>query len=156
MGKNTRPLSGNGQRTFFRALFQSDEGVSAETAVRLTDACTAEIASIRVRLPMIVRKPRKSAALGPVVAGPAPAPSGGQSTAEFDPHAFSLIVTMRKGGADALTAQLAHVADVARMHAIAKAQHVSVDPALSERAAVIAAIVEGTERRIAHRQAAAS
>ena len=163
MAKNTRPLSGQMQRKFFRVLLQADPGVTAEAAARLTDACAAEIASIRVRLPMVSRKPLKVGldALGGAKAkvgeGAAPAPVAPQTSAgAFDPHAFSLIVVMRKGGADALVARLAEVGDIAQLRAIAQAQHVSVDASLADRDAVLAAIVEGTERRIAHKQAAAS
>jgi hypothetical protein len=163
MGKNTQPLSGQSQRKFFRVLFQSDPGVTAEAAGRLTEACAAEIASIRVRLPMIVRRPLKSAVAAAqpaaVAATAVPTPQAAASVAgggDFDPHAFSLIVVMRKGGADALLNRLATVGDITQLHAIAKAQHVAVDAALADRAAILTAIVEGTERRIAHRQAAAS
>ena len=173
MGKNTRPLSGQSQRKFFRTMFQYEAGVTPEAVERLTEACAAEIASIRVRLPLIERrgpKPGKGGT-GPVLvpskAGPAAAASdsapkaadastASAHAASFDPHAFSLIVVLRKEGADALSSQLAQIADITHLRAIASAQHVSLDASLTDRAAVIAAIVDGTVRRVAHRQAAAS
>ena len=156
MGKNTRPLSGQSQRKFFRTLFQSDPGVSAEASARLTEICATEIAQIRVRLPLVGRRPKAAASPSvpdAVRTRPDPEPD---PPASFDPHAFSLIVIMRKGGADALMAQLSHVADLAHLRAIASAQHVSIDHGIEDRSALLAAIVEGTGRRIAHRQAAAS
>lgn len=158
MAKNTRPLSGASQRKYFRDLFRSDAGVAPDAADRLTEICATEIAQIRVRLPMAVRKAAKPAVVAAAKAAkPAPvAEAPAAAAGEFDPHGFSLIVTFRKGGKDALIAKLDELGDVAKLHAVAKAQHVSVDAALTERADVVAALVEGTERRIAHRQAAAS
>ena len=190
MGKTTQPLSGQAQRKFFRTMFQYDAGVTPEACERLTEACAAEIALIRVRLPLIVRRgpkpgakadggspgaaPSKPAAgaadpgakasappsseprislVSPVSPGPAVQAS---STPACDPHAFSLIVVMRKAGASALADRLSRITETAHLSAIASAQHVSLDPALTDRAEIIAAIVEGTGRRIAHRQAAAS
>ena len=172
--KNTRPLSGPSQRKYFRDLFRAQEGVSGVAAERLTDLCAAELALIRVRLPMVVRRAgskftsdlKKSEASAGVAhaaedaaLAPAADASGSSTTAVdagFDPHAFSLIVTFRKGGKDALLAKLDAVGDVTKLRAIAQAQHVSLDADLADRNAVLAALVEGTERRIAHRQAAAS
>lgn len=175
MGKTTKPLSGQSQRKYFRDLFRADPGVTAEAAVRLTEACASEIAQIRVRLPLAVRRPARAimAAAGqservvesvPVPAALAatgltaaarPEPEA-QAGPVFDPHAFSLIVVLRKGGKDGLLAKLAEIAQIAQLRAIADAQHVSLDAALTDRAAICAAIVAGTERRLAHRQAAAS
>jgi hypothetical protein len=164
MAKNTRPLSGAIQRKYFRDLLRSDAGVTTEAVERLTEICVKEIAQIRVRLPLAVRKPAKPSVATAVreaeanvtasttISPPAPAPA----SAEFDPHAFSLIVIFRKGGKDALLAKLDEVSDVDRLRAIAKAQHVSLDGELADRKDVLAALIEGTERRIAHRQAAAS
>lgn len=158
MAKNTRPLSGASQRKYFRDLLRSDAGVSAEAVDRIIEICATEIAQIRVRLPLAVRKPAKPGVAAAVVAAAAkpavgvPAASG----AAFDPHGFSLIVTFRKGGKDALIAKLDEVGDIEKLREIAKAQHVSLDAGLSDRAEILTALVEGTERRIAHRQAAAS
>jgi len=159
MAKNTRPLSGASQRKYFRDLFRSDAGVAPDAAERLSEICATEIAQIRVRLPQAVRKPAKPAVAAAVqtvkvaaAVSDAPQPAAGG----FDPHGFSLIVTFRKGGKDALIAKLDEVGDVERLREIAKAQHVSLDAGLTDRADILVAMVEGTERRIAHRQAAAS
>lgn len=159
MAKNTRPLSGPAQRKFFRELFRADAGVSADAAERLTEICGKELAQIRVRLPLVVRRPTKVTAA--TVATPsyvaiAPSTSAPAAPSAFDPHAFSLIVIFRKGGKDALSAKLDEIGDLEHLRAIAKAQHVAIDGDPTDRAGVLSAIIEGTERRIAHRQAAAS
>ena len=156
MAKNTRPLSGQSQKKYFRELFRSDPGVSPEAAQRLTDLCTAEIAQIRIRLPLAVRRPLKSAE----GAKPAPAEpdisAASSVTPPFDPHAFSLIVELRQSGKDGLATKLATVLSDDQLRLIAKSQHVALEAGVSERPALIAAIIAGTERRLAHRQAAAS
>ena len=160
MAKSTRPLSGQSQRKFFRDLLRADPGVAPDAAARLTEACAAEIAQIRVRLPLVVRRGPKSATPSAEVTaaaasralGPAPA----QSSPAFDPHAFSLIVLLRKDGRDALLARLGSIPGVDQLRAIAMAQHVALDPALEDRAAICEAIIAGTEQRVSHRQAAAS
>lgn len=163
MAKNTRPLSGQSQRKYFRDLFRAEAGVTPDAAERLTEACTREIAQIRVRLPMAVRRPLKVSLAdapkpveAPPAAQPASKPAVPADAATFDPHAFSLIVVMRKGGKDALLARLTDVTDVAQLKAIAKAQHVALDGDPQTRDAILEALVAGTERRIAHREAAAS
>ena len=154
MAKNTKPIAGQSQRKYFRDLFRAEPGVTPEAAERLTESCVKELAQIRVRLPMVVRRPLKvlvKDALAPKSAETQPAPA-----AAFDPHAFSLIVVMRKGGKDALLAKLADVPDVAQLTAIAKAQHVALDGDPTSREGILEARIAGTERRIAHREAAAS
>ena len=138
------------QHKYFRDLLRSDPGVTADAVERLSDICSKEIAQIRVRLPLAVRRPGKSPPVVLAATKPAAVP------ATFDPHAFSLIVVFRTGGKDALMAKLDAVPDVEQLRAIAKAQHVALDGDPSDRAAVLSALVSGTERRIAHREAAAS
>lgn len=154
MAKNTRPFSGQMQRKYFRDLLRSDPGVTADAVERLSGICSTEIAQIRVRLPLAVRRPGKSAPV--VLAATKPAATPAAVPAAFDPHAFSLIVVFRTGGKDALMAKLDAVPHVEQLRAIAKAQHVALDGDPSDRAAVLSALVAGTERRIAHREAAAS
>jgi hypothetical protein len=153
MAKNTKQIANQLQRKYFRDLFRTDPGVTPEAADRLTETCAKELAHIRVRLPMVVRRPAKAA---PTASQPAAAPPVATQAAPFDPHAFSLIVVMRKGGKDALLAKLTDVTDVAQLKAIAKAQHVALDGDPQTRDAILEALVAGTERRIAHREAAAS
>lgn len=149
MTKATRPLSGASQKKYFRELIGAQEGVPPEAAARLLDACETEIAQVRVRLPIPGR-----GTPGKPTTGKKGAAHGG--AAAFDPFAFSLVVVMTKGGAAALIEKLATIADAGHLHAIAKAQHVGVPPELTDAAAIRAALIEGTERRIADRRAAAS
>ena len=60
MGKTTKPIAGPSQRKYFRDLFRCDPGVSDEAAARLSETCCSEIAQIRVRLPLVVRRPLKA------------------------------------------------------------------------------------------------
>ena len=150
MSKSTRALSGQSQRKFFRELFRAETGVTPEAATRLTEACAAEIASIRARLPLVVRRSAKGAAPD------THKPAASEVADDFDPPAFSLVVILRKGGKDGLLSRLAGISEIAQLRSIAKAQHVSVDSALEDRDAILAAIIAGTERRVADRQAAAS
>ena len=160
MAKNTRPFSGQMQRKYFRDLLKSDPGISPEAVERLTEIASVEIASIRVRLPLVIRK-RAAQEIQAAVqragnAKPSDTPSTGSSSATFDPHAFSLIVVFRTGGKEALLAKLSEVADPDHLRAIARAQHVALDGEPADRSALLNALVVGTEKRIAHRQAAAS
>lgn len=101
--------------------------------------------------------------------GVAAAGTTGAATIEpvFDPFAFSLIVALRREGKAALAARLKAIGDPTRLRQIARAQHVGLEPvpagsdpvlgaATDEVDTLCAAIVAGTERRIAHREAAAS
>ena len=157
MAKNTKPIAGQSQRKYFRDLFRTDPGVTPDAVERLTEACVKELAQIRVRLPMVVRRPMKVLVADTPANKPAETqPAAKSQAAAFDPHAFSLIVVMRKGGKDALLAKLAEVTDLTQLMAIAKAQHVALDGQPASRDDVLEALVAGTERRIAHREAAAS
>jgi hypothetical protein len=160
MAKKTRPLSGQSQRKYFRDLLQGDEGVTREAAARLTEICADELAHIQVRtdlmtariaIAMLSRRAGGSPKSGAAPATPVDVPSDG-----FDPHAFSLIVVMTKEGKDGLLAKLREVGDAHKLRAIAKAQHVAIDAELTDTAVLCAAILAGTERRIAGRKAAAS
>lgn len=194
MTKRTRVLSGEAARKYFRALFQADCELSAETANRLADTCIREISELRVRTPRpVFSVPTATAARAPAAvphnptAASAPAPKA-QAAADtiaatsvavpdelpkqpltppqpqaFDPHAFSLIVTLRREGREALLAKLRAVGDTARLVEIAKAQHVGIPALKGDGASVLEdwdalclAILAGTERRLAHREAAAS
>ena len=64
MAKNTRPLAGQMQRKYFRDLLRSDPGVTADAVERLTEIVSTEIAQIRVRLPLAIRRPAKGPARG--------------------------------------------------------------------------------------------
>lgn len=106
-----------------------------------------------------VPNPAPSPVPSPVAAPVETAAAATESPAEaFDPHAFSLVVALRRDGRDALLARLTAVADVGRLRQIARAQHVSLakTPDDASLETLCLDIVAGTERRIAHREAAAS
>jgi hypothetical protein len=162
MARKTRPLSGQSQRKYFRDLLQADPGVTSDAVTRLTDICSDELAHIQVRTEkMTVRiamavLTKRAAGKGSTQAPATPPAVETPVTPEFDPHAFSLIVVMTKEGKDGLLKRLRAIDSVDQLRAIAKAQHVSVDADLDDPTIVCAAIISGTEKRIAHRKAAAS
>jgi hypothetical protein len=160
MAKNTRPFSGQMQRKYLRDLLKSDPGVTPDAVERLTEIISTEVASIRVRLPLVIRKkasPAVAAAVATAITKVAATePVAKPTGAAFDPHAFSLIVVFRTGGKDALLAKLNEVTDPDQLKAIAKAQHVALDGNPADRTELLSALIAGTEKRIAHRQAAAS
>ncbi len=99
---------------------------------------------------------RDGAEPDPVAPQSAPAAETPPPEPAFDPFAFSLIVALRRDGPVALLARLIAIDDVARLRDIAKAQHVGIPAGADGVDAIAAAIVAGTERRVAHREAAAS
>jgi len=154
MGKATKELSGKSKEKYFRELLRAHGGIEAEACKRLERVLQDEVRHIRVRWPVPERgKALVQRAAGSVIA---PAPVAAVAVDSFDPNAWSLIVVLRKEGPAGLLSKLAAVDGIEHLHAIAKAQHVAIDPALADRAAIHAAILTGTERRIASRQAAAS
>ncbi len=160
MSKSTRPLAGASQKKYFRELFGAQDGVTPEAAAQLLAACEAEIAQVRVRLPIPERGPaQEKAPSKPVTVKTSKARAAAPdelARAAFDPFAFSLVVVMTKGGATALNEKLSAISDADDLRAIAKAQHVGVPADLIDPAAIRNALIEGTERRIADRRAAAS
>ncbi|MBX9927200.1 MAG: hypothetical protein K2Y05_12655 [Hyphomicrobiaceae bacterium] len=170
MGKRTRVLSGESARTYFRALFAADPSQTPASVARLADTCVREIAELRVRIPQVTHRvtqrgpapvvnldePVPAAAPIPMAALTEPAPVGASAPDAFDPFAFSLIVVYRRDGRDALLSRLKTVGNAAQLKEIAKAQHVGLPPDLNGVPELCAAIVAGTERRVAHREAAAS
>ena len=74
----------------------------------------------------------------------------------FDPFLFSALAVLTKKGAPALKERLAEVTSADDLHALANAQHLSVDAKLTDLTALRAAILAATEARLAERRAAAS
>ena len=159
MARTTKPMSGAGQKKFFRDLFRADGEVPAAAVERLADRCEAQIAEIRVRhtaMPIRTNVAQKSA---PLATAPHPAPpaqAGAEPQPAFDPFAFSVVALLAKKGKPALAARLAEIADPGELMAIAAAQHLGVDVTLLDIATLRDAIITGAERRIAERRAAAS
>jgi hypothetical protein len=159
MAKHTKAISGPAKRKYFRDALRADPGVSPEAAKRLTEKFDAELSHMRARNHPALNAgaaaqpaadndataPAKPATAPPALAEPA-----------FDPHAFSLIVVMTRQGPDGLKARLEAIDNAEHLRALARAQHVAIDTALDQPAALRTAIIAGTAQRIADRRAAAS
>ncbi len=155
MSKSTRPLSGAGQKKYFRDLFHSTDGVTPEAAEALTSTCEREIAQIRVcdcRSPIAAeRQPRRRPK-------PTPRPSQHPKLLPQMPSTLRLQRRGRRdeGGPRGPRRKLEAIASAADLKALAKAQHVALpsgDVSIDE---LRAAIVEGALQRVANRKAAAS
>jgi hypothetical protein len=166
--KTTRPLAGPAFKKYVRELVEADTEIAGEAGRRLTDILAREIAEARVRLPLPVRRkigpaepvaPTATIAQQPVVAPPSVQPdtTAPQPAAPaFDPYAFSAVAVFTRAGRDGLLQRLAGINDTAQLRALAEAQHIAVPKDTLEPDALRHAIVEGAERRIAERRAAAS
>jgi hypothetical protein len=88
----------------------------------------------------------------PTPAAPAVAPAANA----FDPYAFSAVSILTKKGKAALAAAFDTIGNVEDLHKVAVAQHLAIDPALTDVNVIRATLVAATERRIAERKAAAS
>ena len=156
MTRNTKPLSGGGKDKFLRGIVASVEGVPETAAKALVRELTTGIAEVRVRREAYDRV-RDGAT--DVAAPPARAQASAVTAsraAAFDPFAFSVVAILTKKGKPALVVELEKVTSVDDLRRLADAQHVSLDPALTDPAVMRSAIIEGAERRIAERKAAAS
>ncbi len=160
MGRTTKQLSGGGKDKFLRAVVAGEQGLPADAAVRLGDALCTAIADIRVRRDTwetlrdaTVTPPAPPAAQGLTAQ---PAPPVAPSAAAFDPFVFSALAVLTKKGAAALTVRLAEITTAADLHALANAQHLSVDAKLVDLGALRLAILAATAARLAERRAAAS
>lgn len=175
MARPIRTLTGPKARKYLSGLLTSDPGVPPEAAERVTAALEKEVVAVKVRpvkaaappAPLLPFKdlPQTAPAQGPAEAdeseiseGPdaAEAAERDETAPVFDPFAFSLVVVLTKQGEKGLREKLNGIASAANLKALAKAQHVSLPGNPSKTADIRAAIVAGTERRIADRKAAAS
>jgi hypothetical protein len=170
MARTTKQLSGGGKDKFLRALVAGETTIPADAAARLGDNLCASIADIRVRRETwetVRATPAVEAAAPPVVQAaaepvapksqPATTPMAGASqAAAFDPFAFSALATLTKKGAAALSARLAEIGSAGDLHALAAAQHLSIDTGVTDLQTLRAAILAATQARLAERRAAAS
>jgi hypothetical protein len=164
--KTTRKLTGRALRRYFDMLLETEQDVSSGPRRRLADLLHLEVAQVRVRTPLAVRRKyaqarspsafsdavevvEKPAAPVPVSPSPTPQPA-------FNPYAFSAVVVMTKGGAEALLARLSKISDMAHLRRLASAQHIGVPQDGVTIDELRAAIVDGAAHRIADRRAAAS
>lgn len=160
MGRSTKPLSGGAKDKFLRSLVTSVDGIPADVARAVTQQLTASISEVRARRDVYERiregVPTTRAAAQPVTAtlpqiNPAP-----PDTTAFDPFAFSAVAVLTKKGRVALAAELEKIASGEHLRRLAEAQHLALDPAVTDVIEMRASILIGTERRIAERKAAAS
>jgi hypothetical protein len=155
MGRTTKTMSGGGQTKYFRDLFRADGDVPEAAVERLSAQFEARIAQIRVRsVPLEIKtKAAKPAGAKPdVVTVTTPK----ASTAAFDPFSFSVVAMLAKKGRLVLEAKLSEISDAGQLRTIADAQHLGIDAAVTDAGALRIAMIEGAERRIADRRAAAS
>jgi hypothetical protein len=163
MARNTKAISGPAKTKYFRSALRGQPGVTAAAAERLAQQFDDDVSQLRVRQHVALTKAtsaERSAPTAPTPVTAAPAapvpPIVAPAPATFDPHAFSLIVVMTKQGEAGLQARLETIASAEHLRALARAQHVAIDAALDQPAALRTAIIAGTAQRIADRRAAAS
>jgi hypothetical protein len=104
----------------------------------------------------------------PAPAGPEPASAGDTSPIAqqpastepqeppFDPYAFSLVAVFKRNGRKALLTRLGQISSPEHLLKLAEAQHITLPAGIARPAELRKAIVEGTEQRLADRQAAAT
>ena len=162
MARTTKQLSGGGKDKFLRALI-ADASLPADVATKLGDTMCDAIADIRVRRE--AWEPARQASAkhqeaqpvshGPKDSSPA-ATLSPDSPAEFDPFVFSALAVLTKQGPAALASRLATIESAANLHALAKAQHLTVEAGMTDLATLRVAMITATEARLAERRAAAS
>lgn len=168
MARTTKQLSGGGKDKFLRGIVAGEAGLDGAAAQRLATALTDAITEVRVRREAweATSKPgpgekglrgakAKAAAPASVKAADADAAVAAAPAAAFDPFAFSAVALLTRKGKAALASELSRIASAADLKAIATAQHLAIDPAITDVAALREALVAATERRIAERRAAA-
>lgn len=181
MARTTKQLSGAGKDKFLRGLIASETGISSGAAEALGDKMCEAIADVRVRRDTWEqsRHARTNGSVAPAVAKVDPAaatraspsatseavsspaiaapPQSAQSPASpFDPFAFSALAVLTKKGRTALAELFGAIDSIDDLHAIAAAQHLTVDAGLRDLPPLREALVAATEARLAERRAAAS
>ena len=99
-----------------------------------------------------------AAEAAPGNASPPEADASSPGGAPFDPYAFAVVPLLRRQGRDTLLARLAEIASPADLRRLAEAQNIGLPPSFAAETsagAVRRAIVEGAEKRVADRHAAA-
>jgi hypothetical protein len=160
MAAHTKALSGGGKDKVVRRILASVDDVPEDLSEALETRFCETISSLRIRREIYDNLPdgRRS---GATMASAAPvsatsATPAAVATPAFDPFAFSAVAVIARQGEAGLRAELAGVLTVSDLQALATAQHLGVDPALSDIVALRDAIVAGAARRLAERKAAAS
>lgn len=159
MGKLSQASSQDKLRAFFREIVLGEPGVDRALADRVAERCVKHIDLLlewdRGRSDNKTQpapEPERPI-VPPLRASPPVKPA---AMRPFDPYAFSVVVTLVKKGREALVARLSEIDNIDDLRQLANAQHLGVDPHLARADDVRQAIVNGAEKRIAGRRAAAS
>jgi hypothetical protein len=163
MARTTKALSGGGKDKVLRGVVTGVEGVDPDVGEAVVGALSEAITEVRVRrevwdavraadqaVPVV--RPAPTATPSPPALEPVAPPPPART---FDPYAFSAVAVFTRKGVAGLTAELDRITAPADLQALATAQHLGVDPALTDPATLRTEIIKGVERRIAERQAAA-
>lgn len=161
MGKLSQASSQDKLRAFFREIVLGEPGVDRALAERVAERCVKHIDLLLEwdrgrsdKTPQSLTAPAPERPLVPPLRATPPAkPSTMRS---FDPYAFSVVVTLVKKGREALIARLSEIDNIEDLRQLANAQHLGVDPHLARADDVRQAIINGAEKRIASRRAAAT
>lgn len=162
MGKVGQASSQEKLKAFFREIVMGEPGVDRALADRVAERCVMHIDLLlewdRSRTekkspPQSIAPVPERSIVPPLRATPPIKPA---SMRPFDPYAFSVVVTLVKKGREALLTRLAEIDNVEDLRQLANAQHLGVDPHLARADDVRVAIVNGAEKRVASRRAAAS
>lgn len=166
MARTTKQLSGGGKDKFLRAIVAAEAGTSADAA-KIAATLVDAITEVRVRREVweatskpapgekglrAKSRPRAPEPVEPALATSVPADA---APVAFDPFAFSAVAVLTKKGKDALAAEFKKIASAEQLRALANAQHLAVDQSIDDAAALRAALLTATERRLAERRAAA-
>lgn len=162
MGKFSQPSSQDKLRAFFREIVMGEPGVDRALAERVAERCVTHIDLLLEWDRSRTEKKSPAQSIAPVQERPlvpplrATPPIKPAAMRPFDPYAFSVVVTLVKKGREALLARLSEIENVEDLRQLANAQHLGVDPQLARADDVRQAIVNGAEKRVASRRAAAS
>lgn len=177
MGRTTKSLSGGGKDKLLRALVGRESEIAAMPAERLLQRLSEALTEVRVKrevwdtvtksedAPEARVKAARPRGAPNAVATPktmplqktdnsSPMPPAASPT--FDPFAFSALATLTRNGKAGLVAALTEIGTVEHLHALAAAQHLSLDRAETDIGKLRGAIVVATEARLKERRAAAS
>jgi hypothetical protein len=159
MGKLSHASSQDKLRAFFREIVMGEPGVDRALAERVAERCVKHIDLLLEwdrgrsdKKPQPAPEPERPL-VPPLRATPPVKPA---AMRPFDPYAFSVVVTLVKKGREALVARLSEIDNIEDLRQLANAQHLGVDPHLARAEEVRQAIINGAEKRIASRRAAAS
>lgn len=143
-------LIGKRKREYLEQIVRQELSTDMPKADRLTETLDHAIRSLRTT------KEQRARIKGAVLEVPAAKPAA----KSFDPYAFNAILTLKRGGRDALQAKLAEITEVSQLRQLAEAQLIGLDQDMRTGAVDIEdlreSVLRGVERLVADRRAAAS